>query len=188
MGFCVQTADNDEEENNGFISREATAKKVRGDAEAGAEAGDSEDDNSILSIERIGAILRNGEGRLQRLATDAAKTILAAIGTDNSLELFRICNQEEVQKRLAKKAKKEKKRTGVEVEASSLRPTVQEQFRRIKPFRAAGKVKAVHVQTLKQRCRAILVLGNNQVEVVHYKMDDQEEAESALKLESQGHR
>ena len=65
------------------------------------------DDNSILTIKRIGSILRSGEGRIQNIIVDKSGRLLALHGTDNNLELFIVCTQEEIQKRLAKKAKKE---------------------------------------------------------------------------------
>merc|ERR1719158_159186 len=73
---------------------------------------EEEDDGSQLVVTRLGSVLRKGEGRVSGLMADPQRRVLACHGTDNTLEMFVICTEEEVAKRLAKKIKKEKKRTG----------------------------------------------------------------------------
>lgn len=174
-----------------YVTKEPRDKKGRTDgAEQDVKDGepDREDDNSVLSIKRIGSILRSGEGRLQHLGTDRTNRVLATHGTDNTLELFLICNEEEIAKRIAKKAKKEKKRTGADVDVSTIKPTVQEQFRRIKPVKVSGKIKSIDVLCTKHQCRVAMVLGNNQLEVVGLRLEADGEAETLSKVESLGHR
>ena len=86
--------------------------------EEGGEVGDAdlEDDSSQLEVLRLGCVLRKGEGRVSGLVADLSGRVVICHGTDPTLEVFVICTEEEVAKRLAKKAKKEKKRTGEEVE------------------------------------------------------------------------
>jgi len=185
----IDFKDSDAEVETGFVSKEPTEKKVRAQEDENEETkDDDEDDNSILSIKRVGSILRSGEGRLQNLATDRSNRIIAAHGSDKTLELFLVCTEDEIQKRLAKKAKKEKKRTGADVDPASIKPTVQEQFKRIKPFKVSGKVRSVDVEVYKRHCRVLMVLGNNQVEVVDHEVGGEADVESLLKLETPGHR
>ena len=174
-----------------FVTKEPQDKKVRKELmEEGEDEKEEEpeDDNSVLRITRIGSILRSGDGRLQHLGTDLSNRILASHGTDNSLELFLICNEEEIQKRLAKKAKKERKRTGAEVDISSIKPSIQEQFRRIKPIKVSGKIKSIDLQCYKKKCRVLMVLANNQLEVVDFETSLEAEGESLMKVETPGHR
>jgi hypothetical protein len=111
-------------------------------------------------VTRLGSILRSGEGRLVHLVADGTGRMLAAHATDNTLELFLICSAKEIQRRLARKAAKERKRTGAEVDPARLAPTVQERFRRLKPVKAGGKIKSISVRIVnKSSCRVLMALG-----------------------------
>ena len=181
-----------------YVSRETNSKKGKVDSEeeeASPDGGEKapetdelEDDNSLLTIKRLGSILRSSEGRVHHLTTDKHGRILATHGTDNVLELFIVCNEEEIQKRLAKRVRKEKKRTGTDLDVASVKPTVQEQFRRVKPVKASGKVRSVNVLSGKKEARVLLVLANNQVEVLTYRGAGDGEIESLSKIETPGHR
>ena len=172
-----------------FVKTEDKKKKVEDTANEEEKEEELDEDNSILAIKRIGSILRSGEGRLQHLCTDKNGRVLAVHGTDNTLELFIVCTQEEIQKRLAKKAKKEKKRTGDDVNPESMKATVQEQFKRVKACRVSGKIKSVSVSVNKEQCRIMMVLANNQLEIVSCDVSVMgKEAESLAKIESLGHK
>jgi hypothetical protein len=111
-------------------------------------------------VTRLGSILRSGEGRLVHLVADGTGRLLAAHATDNTLELFLICSAKEIQRRLARKAAKERKRTGAEVDPARLAPTVQERFRRLKPVKAGGKIKSISVRIVnKSSSRVLMALG-----------------------------
>ena len=181
-------------ENKAFVQKEIKKIKTE-EAPEGEENNpvENDDDNSILSIKRIGSILRSGEGRLQNMSYDKSGRVLALHGTDNMLELFIICTQEEIKKRLAKKAKKEKKRTGEEIDPESIKVTVQEQFKRVKPIKASGKIKSLSVVDtkgmLKDVAKILMVLANNQMEVV--KIDSAtigSDAEIAITIDNLGHK
>ena len=151
------------------MSREPEVKRDKPDQELAQSedkegkvdvADDLNDDNSMLKVSRVGSILRSGEGRLVSLVVDPLGRLLACHGTDNTLELFLVCTDKEIQRRLARKAKKEKKRTGAEVDPARLVPTVQEQFRRLKTVRAGGKIKAIAVRPVKKSSfRVVASLG-----------------------------
>jgi hypothetical protein len=156
-----------EEGNEKFVSREPVVKKDKQDPDQPdvkenpeGDKDDLNDDNSLLKVTRVGSILRSGEGRLVSLAVDRQERLLACHATDNTLELFLVCSNAEIQRRLTRKAKKEKKRTGAEVDPARLVPTVQEQFRRLKTLRAGGKIKSISIQLLKKSSfRILLALG-----------------------------
>merc|ERR1719397_951381 len=94
-------------------------KKVKKEEGDELEDADEEDDSSQLEVSRLGSVLRKGEGRVSGLSADSSGRVIVCHGTDPNLELFVICTEEEVARRLAKKAKKEKKRTGEEVEVKA---------------------------------------------------------------------
>ena len=182
-------------ENKNFIQKEIKKIKTE-DATEGEEINpeENDDDNSILSIKRVGSILRSGDGRLQNISYDKSGRVVALHGTDNMLELFVICTQEEIKKRLTKRAKKEQKRTGEEVDPESIKVTVQEQFKRVKAIKASGKIKSLSVinsrgSLKKDTAKVLMVLANNQIEVV--KIDSStlgSEAEIAITIENLGHK
>ena len=165
---------------------ERAVKKVK--QEEGEEVGevDEEDDSSQLEVLRLGSVLRKGEGRVYGLVADFSGRAVVCHGTDPTLELFVICTDEEVARRLAKKAKKEKKRTGEEVEVKA---SLQEMVRRLPAFRAGGKVRGVDVRLEGEEVQVALLTANNMVEQVKGKLgSQQEELTAAGRLEHMGHR
>jgi len=173
----------DEEENN---DEERMLKKVK--HEEGGEKGDAdlEDDSSQLEVLRLGSVLRKGEGRVSGLVADLSGRVVICHGTDPTLEVFVICTEEEVAKRLAKKAKKEKKRTGEEVEVKA---TLQEMVRRLPQHKAGGKVRGTDVRVEGEEVQVAVLTANNMVEQVKGKLGGQsEELVAAGKLDNMGHR
>ena len=152
------------------------------------EEGDEEEDSGQVEVTRLGSVLRKGEGRVAGLVVDPTGRTLACHGTDNMIELFVVCTEEEVAKRLAKKAKKERKRTGEEVEAGSLAPSLQEMVRRLPPVKVGGKVRGVDVRMEGAQVTVMLVTANNMVEQLRGEVGGQEEVEGAGRLELMGHR
>jgi len=186
--------DLEDEDKTGFIKKDNSKKMKVEDKEDKKDDKDDEDseeqdDDTILSIKKIGTILRNGEGRLLNIAVDQNGRVLACHGTDNSVEVFLVCTPEEVKKRLAKKARKENKRTGEEMNVDEMKATVQEQFRRIKPGKVSGKIKSMSVSVHKGICRILMVLANNQIEIVKCDLSVAErEVENGSKIEMLGHK
>ena len=56
--------------------------------------------------------LRQGQDKLAHITIDEEKRIFACHGSDNIIELFLVCSDEEVKKRLQKRAKKERRKNG----------------------------------------------------------------------------
>ena len=91
---------------------------------------------------------------MSRVGVDPSGRLLFCHGSDNTVELFSVCGAEEVKRRCQKRARKERRkaaRAGKEEEegdsVSVPEPTIQEEFRRLKVLRAAGKVRAVFIIT-----------------------------------------
>ena len=164
------------------------------DPNADDEEKESEDqeegDGSNLAVARLGSILRKGEGRVGGLKVDKTGRVLVCHGNDNQLETFVICNQEEIDKRVAKRLKKEKKRTGEELTGETS-ATLQEMVKRIKETRTGGKMRSAHVIMNKDTAKTLVVLANNLVEVISVDLSVSASAavpEVGLSLEQTGHR
>ena len=117
-----------------------TVKETDGEEEDKENEDEEEGDGSNLVVTRLGSILRKGEGRVGGLKVDKTGRLMVCHGNDNQLETFVICNQEEVDKRVAKRLKKEKKRTGEDVTGETS-ATLQEMVRRIKETKTSNKPK-----------------------------------------------
>ena len=167
-------------------SQEAPAKRKPGGAE---ETKEEEEDGSNLTVERVGSILRKGEGRVGGLLVDKTGRLLVCHGSDNLLELFIVCSQEEVERRLAKRLKKERKRAGeTEVEVNS-EATLQEMIRRVKELKVGGKLRGAAVEVNKTEARVLVMLANNLLETVVLDLSQiGAAAEVSLSLAGPGHR
>ena len=151
---------------------------------------DLEDDGSNLTVTRLGSVLRKGEGRVGGLVVDRTGRVLACHGSDNMLEMFVICSQEEVDRRVARRLKKEKKRTGEEVTGETA-ATLQEMVRRVREVRLGGKVRAVDLLLTKAEVRGLAVLANNLLEVVTLDLaavSSNSAPEVSSRLDQAGHR
>merc|ERR1711997_720650 len=101
-------------------------KKIKiGDDDTEDLDSDNEDefDAGILKIERMGSVLRAGQDKLSHIVADKGGNRLVACHgtTDKSVELFLICNDEELKKRMKRKAKKERKRKVAEAGETELK-------------------------------------------------------------------
>jgi U3 small nucleolar RNA-associated protein 12 len=63
-----------------------------------------------VKCKKAGSLPRVGYGRLQALVADKSSKVLSCFGTDNRLEFFWFCSDEEIESKLKKKRKKELKR------------------------------------------------------------------------------
>jgi len=169
-------------------SEENEAKKKIIDDEEDKE--DAEDDGSELQITRLGSILRKGEGKVGSLRVDESGRVVACHGSDNLLEMFVMCTKEEVEKRLAKRMKKEKKRTGEEMkEGETGEASLQEMVRRLGGYKAGGKVKSIDLVVEGDMVKGLMVLGNNMVEQVKSELGGHSEPPSLhSRLDLMGHR
>ena len=166
----------------------AVKRKPTGEGEQASESEEKEDDGSELEVARLGSILRKGEGRVSSLVVDPTGRVLGCHGSDNLLELFLVCTQEEVDKRVSKRQKKERKRLGGEGEVGGGVATLQEMVRRAPPYRAPGKLRGLALTVSAGQSRCLIVLANNQVEEVVWLLGGQEAPTPAGRLDRAGHR
>lgn len=154
------------------------------------ETGTDADDGSELKITRLGSILRKGEGRVGSLRSDKSGRVIACHGSDNKLEMFLICTKEEVEKRVAKRLKKEKKRTGETLADGEVgEASLQEMIKRLSLYSAGGKVKSVDITVHADTVTLVILLGNNMVEQVTGGLTSSAEPPSVQsKLDQLGHR
>jgi len=151
---------------------------------------DALDDGSELKVSRLGSILRKGEGKIGSLRSDESGRVVACHGTDNLLEMFVICTKEEVEKRVAKRLKKEKKRTGeVMKEGETGEASLQEMVRRLAGYKAGGKVRSIDLVVEGDVVKGVMVLSNNMVEQVKSELSGHSDPPSLhSRLELMGHR
>ncbi len=153
-----------------------------------------ESNDSGLLIEKMGSILRAGQDKVSHLVVSEHDKVLACHGGDSNVELFLICDEDEVKKRCQKKARKERrkqaKKSGDDAVSSEVvevpEPSIQEEFRRLKAFKAGGKVRAVDVD---DSGLVTLLTANNLVEQYTTDFEDKSaEASAGSKISQPGHR
>ena len=170
-------------------SLEPNMKKLRVE-ESDSENEDDDFDAGILKVERIGSLLRQSQDKLAHISVDSDERIFACHGSDNTIELFLVCSEEEVKKRLQKRAKKERRKNGTSESSELPTPTIQEEFRRLKVIKASGKVRQIEVKVVKDQCLINISTANNLIETFKQDLEDAKNSEPT-KLRSfdfQGHR
>ncbi|KAI6196720.1 hypothetical protein M3Y94_01142400 [Aphelenchoides besseyi] len=82
----------------------------------GTERFDEEDKqgNEIMTCKRRGVLLRHSKGRALQLAASSDESLLCCVGSDTTVDVFRLYTDEEAQKRLKKKVHKFRKNAEVE--------------------------------------------------------------------------
>ena len=155
----------------------------------GTENVEEDDDaNAGLKIERVGSLLRQGQDKCQHLISDVEGQAIACHGSDNTIELFEVCTEEEVKKRLSKKAKKERRKNGT---GATVLPeaTIQEEFRRSKVIKCSGKVRQMELSVRHDSLNILVGTANNIIETFNLDFKDKNsEAEKVKKFDLQGHR
>jgi len=101
----------------------------------------SEEIDTIISCKKMGTILRKATNRVISMVTDSSKSLLACHGSDSGIELFRFHDEEEIKKHFGKRQRKHKKQSPESTE--ELTVALKDEFSRINPLKASGKVKAV---------------------------------------------
>ena len=180
------------EESNNSAKRKLIVPTVpKDDDEDNDNKGDEDEDGSNLTVTRLGSILRKGEGKVGSLNTDKTGRVMVCHGNDNLLEMFVICTQEEIDKRVAKRLKKEKKRTGEEVTGEG-EATLQEMVKRVKEIKTGGKLKSADVLVSSAgQVRTLVVLANNLLQLVSLDLSSSVSGAVAsvdLSLDQPGHR
>ncbi|XP_015606327.1 WD repeat-containing protein 3 [Cephus cinctus] len=156
------------------------------------------DNNYPLRCEKFGSILRSGRGRVVSLGADATGQIVASHGVDNTVELFRLLPQKEVEMRLAKRLKKERKKATKEgnstedviPDLSSSSSSLKDEVKRLPPIKVENKAKGLDLIIGKgEELRVCVAINNNSIEL-HSIMtaDNDPEVRCLRTITSHGHR
>ena len=132
----IQYLDEVEEEEED--TQTALSKRQRNGSESNEN---TEEADTIISCTKMGTILRKATNRLISMVTDSSKSLLACHGADSGIELFRFHDDEEIQKYFGKRQRKHKKQNPESTEELTI--ALKDEFSRINPVKASGKVKAI---------------------------------------------
>lgn len=99
-----------------------------------------EEDTSPFKCNFVGSIQRTGKGRTVNLRSDKEGRVLACGGTDDEIELFYFCSQDESLQRLTKRLKKLSVTSTTE---TLLGLTLADEIRRITFIKTKEKVKSI---------------------------------------------
>ncbi|XP_046902747.1 WD repeat-containing protein 3 [Hypomesus transpacificus] len=151
--------------------KEKKGKSLLNDDGDEEEGPDEELEERILSCQKAGSLLREARDRVVSMTTDAKAKIVACHGTDQVLEVFTVLPEEEVQRRMAKKLKKAKKKAqaqhSVETEAPDVvvEKTLGDEILRLTTIKASSKIRWMDcVLCAGGELRLVLLLQNNTVE------------------------
>ncbi|XP_068122402.1 WD repeat-containing protein 3 isoform X2 [Hyperolius riggenbachi] len=133
------------------------------------EAAEESVEERILTCQRYGSIMREGRDRVVTLRTDRAQRFLACHGTDSTLELFCVLNEDEVSKKMEKKRKRAKKKLkqagGEEQEEPEVERTLQDEIQKLTNIKASSKIKSCDLLCAgKGEVKVVVLLQNNSVE------------------------
>ncbi|XP_039599660.1 WD repeat-containing protein 3 [Polypterus senegalus] len=176
---------------------EPNTKKLKGLLEEMMEQEDENDERteeSLVSCQKVGSILREGRDRVVSLATDSKLKILACHGTDSVLEIFNILSDTEISLVMEKKLKKAKKRAKKIAENGAEEPlverTLQDELHRISNIKASAKIRSVDcVLSVNGELKVALLLQNNTIESYSLKTTDKvPECRKTARLTILGHR
>jgi U3 small nucleolar RNA-associated protein 12 len=147
------------------------------------------DDDSVspLKCNFVGSIQRSGKGRTVNLLTDKDARVLACNGTDDEIELFYFCSEEESTDRLAKRLKKLSVKKGGDV-AKEI--SLSDEIRRITSIKTKEKVKSLDLLlSANNELRVGIVFANNLIRMYSLLDINQKHPEAQLirAISQQGH-
>lgn len=157
---------------------------------------DDEDTISPITVTNCGVIQRAGKGRCVNLVADASERIISCHGTNDLIENFYICNEEEAKKRLQKRLKKSKKSANEEEENNedlSKELSLSDEIKRLESIKVKQKIKSIDVLLgARDELRVIVSLANNSLHLysMHaaFKKSGHEDTVKLLRaLNRQGH-
>ncbi|XP_048577816.1 WD repeat-containing protein 3 [Nematostella vectensis] len=127
-----------------------------------------------VSCELLGSLTRKSRSRVVSLQTDPTGQVLACLGNDSLLEIFRVASDEEVEKSLLRKIKKARKRhrkeaSGVSEDVAMVIPqqTVDDELHRIHSLKLTSRIKAFDIRKMDDEVKILVLLQNNTLEVHH---------------------
>uniref|UniRef100_A0A3P8XNQ5 WD repeat-containing protein 3 n=1 Tax=Esox lucius TaxID=8010 RepID=A0A3P8XNQ5_ESOLU len=148
------------------------------------EEGDEEDEEGldespverILSCNKAGSLLREARDRVVSMTTDAEARILACHGTEAVLEVFSVLPEDEVERVMAKKLKKAKKKArdaqaaGEDVQDPVVERKLANEIVRLTNIKASAKIRWVDcIMCAGGELKIAMLLQNNTVETYSLK-------------------
>ncbi|XP_041978647.1 WD repeat-containing protein 3 [Aricia agestis] len=161
------------------------------------EETDGMEESSILQCHQVGTLIRGGKGRVVGLATDPGQSVLACYGTDNLLEMFMFCSDEEAKQRMSKRVKKQRKKLSKQKEAGEVDSeaadvsevlTLSDEVRRLTSVKLSAKLKAVSLLLgTTGELRIGVTLSTNTLELHSLAVTDGSEVKCLKQITQPGH-
>ncbi|GAB6030553.1 Dip2/Utp12 protein [Chamberlinius hualienensis] len=135
-----------------------------------------EDESCQLSCSSIGSIARHSRSRLKKLTVDWNQKVLACNGSDFIVEFFTFLSKEELKKKLAKMAKKARKRSlkSSEAEAELTQDVgleLKDEIQRLGFIKFTSRVKSFDVYSDQTNViKLIALLSNNSLEMYEFSL------------------
>lgn len=119
----------------------------------------NEDDaTSPIRCKLVGSIQRIGKGRTVNLVSDPNGKILACHGTDDLIELFYFCSEEESIARLTKRLKK----ISIDQQQNQKEITLSDEVKRLPNIKTQNKIKSIDlIIGLENELRVVATFANN---------------------------
>lgn len=141
---------------------------------------DDADTISPINVVNCGAIQRAAKGRTVNLVADETEKIISCHGTNDIIENFYICSEEEAQQRLNKRIKKAKKSEN-QTEEVSKDLSLADEIKRLPSIKVRNKIKSIDILTGGgSELRVIASLANNSLQM--YSVDVQGKKGTEAKL------
>ncbi|XP_038869940.1 WD repeat-containing protein 3 [Salvelinus namaycush] len=142
------------------------------------EAVDESPEERILSCKKAGSLLREARDRVVSMTTDAKAKVLACHGSDTVLEVFSVLPEDEVERVMAKKLKKAKKKARDAQHAEDApEPVVERKLAneivRLTNIKASANIRWVDcLMCAGGELKVAMLLQNNTVETYSLKTSD----------------
>lgn len=146
---------------------------------------DEDTDNSPLKYKLVGTIQRAGRGRTVNLVADPTGRVIGCHGTDDMIELFYFCTDDEATARLAKRLKK----LSVENKSNLSGLSLTDEVKRLASIKTQCKVKSIDLlMGVKNELRVVATHGNNSLKMFSLNiMEKKAEAQMLKSLTHHGH-
>lgn len=181
---------------------EPNEKKGKSLLSSDDELGDDDDkgpseepEERILSCKKAGSILREARDRVVSLIADPKSKVIVCHGLDNTLEVFTVLPEEEIQKKMEKKLKKAKKKAKAQEGGSdAVNPVVErkltDEIQKLINIQASFKIRSVDfLLSPNGEMKIALLLQNNTVETYSIKVNEKSPKETKTsRLTLGGHR
>jgi len=142
----------------------------------------------------LGSIMREAMDRVAGITIDGTGRYLACHGTDNMLEVFKICNEEEINKQIKKKRKKLRKKQDIipdaELDADvEVSQTVADEIQRLMSYKMKSKIRSCDLTVDgSNSLKALLLFSNNSIGFYKISCDQPSEYSNLSLITKPSHR